>query len=91
MAIARRGREQALRGAGQVGISQVAGPIGEALIMTALGLAAAIPAVLGYNALVRGNKALLFKLGRYAHDLSAWHAAHPGTPRADASEPRAQR
>ena len=41
---------------GQASINQVAGPIGEALIMTALGLVVAIPAVLGYNALVRGNK-----------------------------------
>ncbi len=42
--------------AGQATIDKVAGPIGEALVMTALGLAVAIPAVLGYNALVRGNK-----------------------------------
>jgi biopolymer transport protein ExbB len=44
---------------GQSSIDKVAGPIGEALIMTALGLAVAIPAVLGYNALVRGNKGML--------------------------------
>ena len=44
---------------GQSTIDKVAGPIGEALIMTALGLAVAIPAVLGYNALVRGNKSIL--------------------------------
>jgi biopolymer transport protein ExbB len=55
--------------AGQATIDKVAGPIGEALIMTALGLAVAIPAVLGYNALVRGNKAVLNKLNRFAHDL----------------------
>jgi biopolymer transport protein ExbB len=54
-------------------IGQVAGPIGEALIMTAFGLAAAIPAVLGYNALVRANKALLAKLGRFAHELHAYY------------------
>ncbi len=59
--------------AGQASIDQVAGPIGEALIMTALGLAVAIPAVLGYNALVRGNKHILAKLGRFAHDLHAYH------------------
>ena len=59
--------------AGQASIDQVAGPIGEALIMTALGLAVAIPAVLGYNALVRGNKHVLAKLGRFAHDLHALH------------------
>ena len=58
--------------AGQANIAQVAGPIGEALIMTALGLVVAIPAVLGYNALVRGNKGLLHKLNRFAHDLHAY-------------------
>jgi len=70
--------------AGQASIDKVAGPIGEALIMTALGLAVAIPAVLGYNALVRGNKAVLAKLNRFAHDLHAYYVtgarvgtAHP--------------
>lgn len=58
--------------AGQATIDKVAGPVGEALIMTALGLAVAIPAVLGYNALVRGNKAILTKLNRFAHDLHAY-------------------
>jgi biopolymer transport protein ExbB len=58
--------------AGQATIDKVAGPIGEALIMTALGLAVAIPAVLGYNALVRGNKGVLNKLNRFAHDLHAY-------------------
>jgi biopolymer transport protein ExbB len=59
--------------AGQATIDQVAGPIGESLIMTALGLAVAIPAVLGYNALVRGNKSLQVQLRRFAHDLHAFH------------------
>lgn len=58
--------------AGQATIDQVAGPVGESLIMTALGLAVAIPAVLGYNALVRGNKGILQKLNRFAHDLHAY-------------------
>lgn len=58
--------------AGQATIDKVAGPVGEALVMTALGLAVAIPAVLGYNALVRGNKAVLMKLNRFAHDLHAY-------------------
>lgn len=58
--------------AGQVSIDQVAGPIGEALIMTALGLVVAIPAVLGYNALLRGNKGIVHKLNRFAHDLHAY-------------------
>ena len=58
--------------AGQVSIDRVAGPIGEALIMTALGLLVAIPAVLGYNALVRGHKGILHQLNRFAHDLHAY-------------------
>jgi biopolymer transport protein ExbB len=58
--------------AGQVSIDQVAGPIGEALIMTAMGLVVAIPAVLGYNALLRGNKGVLHQLNRFAHDLHAY-------------------
>ena len=62
----------AISAAGQATIDKVAGPIGEALIMTALGLAVAIPAVLGYNALVRGNKGVLNKLNRFAHDLHAY-------------------
>jgi biopolymer transport protein ExbB len=57
---------------GQTSIDKIAGPIGEALIMTALGLAVAIPAVLGYNALVRGNKFILIKISRFAHDLHAY-------------------
>jgi biopolymer transport protein ExbB len=58
---------------GQSTIDQVAGPIGEALIMTALGLAVAIPAVLGYNALVRANKVMVGKLKRFAHDIHTLH------------------
>ena len=62
----------AIGAAGQATIDKVAGPIGESLIMTALGLAVAIPAVLGYNALVRGNKGVLQKLNRFAHDMHAY-------------------
>ncbi len=62
----------AIGASGQASIDKVAGPIGEALIMTALGLAVAIPAVLGYNALVRGNKSILSQLNRFAHDLHAY-------------------
>lgn len=57
---------------GQASIDKVAGPVGEALIMTAFGLAVAIPAVLGYNALNRGNRAILAKLNRFAHQLHAY-------------------
>ena len=57
---------------GQTSIDQVAGPVGEALIMTAFGLFVAIPAVLGYNALTRANKAVVSKLARFAHGLHAF-------------------
>lgn len=57
---------------GQASIDKVAGPVGEALIMTAFGLAVAIPAVLGYNALTRQNKRVLGKLNRFAHELHAF-------------------
>ena len=62
----------AIGAAGQATIDKVAGPIGESLIMTALGLAVAIPAVLGYNALVRGHKGVLQKLSRFAHDMHSY-------------------
>ena len=62
----------AIGAAGTVSIDRVAGPIGEALVMTALGLAVAIPAVLGYNALVRANKSVLHRLERFANDLHAY-------------------
>jgi biopolymer transport protein ExbB len=57
---------------GTATIDQVAGPIGEALIMTALGLAVAIPAVLGYNAISRINKVLIAELNRFGNDLYAY-------------------
>jgi biopolymer transport protein ExbB len=55
--------------AGQGTLDKVAGPVGEALIMTALGLAVAIPAVLAYNYFVRCNRIRLAKLEAFAHDL----------------------
>lgn len=54
---------------GQAGLAQVAGPVGEALIMTGMGLAVAIPAVLAYNACVRLNRILINKLHDQAHTL----------------------
>lgn len=56
---------------GQGTLDKVAGPVGEALIMTALGLAVAIPAVLAYNSLTRRNRIWLTKLDGFAHDLYA--------------------
>ena len=52
-----------------VTINRIAGPVGEALIMTGLGLAVAIPAVLAYNGFVRSNRVYLAKLDAFAHDL----------------------
>jgi biopolymer transport protein ExbB len=57
---------------GQASIDKVAGPVGEALIMTAFGLAVAIPAVLGYNAFIRSNKGVTNKLNRFARQLHAY-------------------
>jgi biopolymer transport protein ExbB len=54
---------------GQGTLDKVAGPVGEALIMTALGLAVAIPAVLAYNAFNRRNRMWLSRLEGFAHDL----------------------
>ena len=58
--------------AGQASIDRVAGPVGEALIMTALGLAVAVPAVLCYNLLVRRNKVLSEKFRSFASDLQTY-------------------
>ena len=56
---------------GQGTLDKVAGPTGEALIMTALGLLVAVPAVLAYNAFVRHNRVVLARLDAFAHDLFA--------------------
>ena len=58
--------------AGQASIDKVAGPVGEALIMTALGLGVAVPAVLLYNYLVRRNKVINEKLRGFAGDLQTY-------------------
>ena len=58
--------------AGQMSIDKVAGPVGEALIMTAIGLIVAVPAVLLYNYLVRRNKMITEKLRGFAGDLQAY-------------------
>lgn len=56
---------------GQASIDKVAGPVGEALIMTAIGLAVAVPAVLGYNWLVRRNKSAMEEVNAFGSDLHA--------------------
>lgn len=58
--------------AGQASIDKVAGPVGEALIMTAVGLAVAVPAVLGYNYLAGRNKAIMEKLNTFAADVHGY-------------------
>lgn len=68
---------------GQATVDKVAGPVGEALIMTAFGLAVAIPAVLAYNALVRDNRLLMGQMETFAHDLHTYLTT--GVPLADLS------
>ena len=58
--------------AGQASIDKVAGPVGEALIMTAIGLFVAVPAVMGYNWLLRRNKGISESLRNFASDLHAY-------------------
>ena len=65
--------------AGQASIDKVAGPVGEALIMTALGLAVAVPAVLGYNWLVRRNKTAMDNVRGFGADLHAVLLSAPKT------------
>jgi biopolymer transport protein ExbB len=57
---------------GQASISVVAGPVGEALIMTALGLVVAVPAVLAYNWLIRRNKSIMEDLAAFTNDLHGY-------------------
>ena len=58
--------------AGQASIDKVAGPVGESLIMTALGLVVAVPAVLAYNWLVRRNKSIMEDLAAFTNDLHGY-------------------
>jgi biopolymer transport protein ExbB len=60
---------------GQASIDVVAGPVGEALIMTALGLVVAVPAVLAYNWLVRRNKSIMEDLAAFTNDLNGFVAS----------------
>jgi len=80
---------------GQASIDAVAGPVGEALIMTAVGLIVAVPAVMQYNWLMRRNKAIGEELARFANDVHGYmmsggavrpavQAARPTPPRAPA-------
>ncbi len=69
-----------ISGAGQVSIDQISGPVGEALIMTAAGLAVAIPAVVGYNLLGRWLGRIEADLEGFALDLRELLAPQPSAP-----------
>jgi biopolymer transport protein TolQ len=73
--------------AGQASIDKVAGPVGEALIMTAIGLAVAVPAVLGYNWLIRRNKAAMDRVRGFAADLHAVLLSAAASPAASSASP----
>jgi biopolymer transport protein ExbB len=81
---------------GQASIDKVAGPVGEALIMTAIGLAVAVPAVMGYNWLIRRNKELVLELSHFSSDLHAFlvsgaRVAVPAATAAPAAAPAAKK
>jgi len=79
----------ALGSSGQATLDQVAGPVGEALVMTGAGLAVAIPAVIAYNLFTRANRLRLLELDGFACDLHAFLLVgaqpppHPAPPPAD--------
>ena len=79
----------ALGTSGRATLDQVAGPVGEALVMTGAGLAVAIPAVIAYNLFTRVNRLRLVALDAFAYDLHAFVLAgmrppmHPNSPPAD--------
>ncbi|WP_044529670.1 MotA/TolQ/ExbB proton channel family protein, partial [Herbaspirillum sp. B65] len=63
----------AIGASGQASLDHVAGPVGESLVMTAIGLFVAIPAVLGYNYVARGNRGVAQKLMRFSHQLQVYY------------------
>jgi biopolymer transport protein ExbB len=78
---------------GQASIDAVAGPVGESLIMTALGLAVAVPAVMQYNWLMRRNKSIGEELARFANDVHGYMmsggSVRPATPTRAPARPAA--
>ena len=74
---------------GQASIDKVAGPVGEALIMTAIGLAVAVPAVMGYNWLIRRNKEIQEELASFTSDLHAFLVGGARTPLPPSAAPAA--
>lgn len=73
----------AIGAGGEASIDKVAGPVGEALVMTAFGIAVAVPAVLGYNLLTRANRLLLAEFDAFAHDLHAYLTTGAKLPACD--------
>jgi len=82
----------AIGASGQGTLDKVAGPVGEALIMTAIGLAVAIPAAIAYNAFARTNRNTLAELNSFAHDVFTFLAtglkSSPGTQEVAATSDR---
>jgi biopolymer transport protein ExbB len=72
---------------GEASLDAVAGPVGEALIMTAMGLAVAVPAVLGYNFLVRTNRVIGSKFDSFAHDLEQFFEIGAGAAPDETTDP----
>ena len=73
--------------AGDASISTVAGPVGEALIMTALGLVVAVPAVLAYNWLIRRNKSIMEDLAAFTNDVHGYLMSNGAVKPAMAAAP----
>ena len=76
---------------GQAGLGQVAGPVGEALIMTGLGIAVAIPAVVFYNLAIRINRRVMYHANDRAHDLLAQSSEPVAVQQAPIQKPAVQR
>lgn len=76
---------------GQAGLGQVAGPVGEALIMTGLGIAVAIPAVVFYNLAIRINRRVMYHANDRAHDLLAQSGRLAAVQQAPIQKPAVQR
>ena len=72
---------------GQASLDKVAGPVGEALSMTAIGVAVAIPAALAYNAAVRANRVAMVELEDFAHDFHAFLVTGVHDPRTQTARP----
>ena len=82
----------AIGASGQSSLEQVAGPVGEALIMTGMGLAVAIPAAMAYNAFARASRQMRLQLSGFAEDVHFWlvRGVLPSAQRASNATQRAE-